>query len=973
MKFVYAFLFSVMFLSATSQNLDVFESEKEKKWVDSIFSSLTLKEKVAQLMIIRVNTPKSDSELKSTMELIKKLQPSGVTFFAGTSTKQAELSGEIQSLLRIQGIISIDGEWGVAMRLTDVPQFPYQMALGAIQDDSLIYEMGRAIGIQCKNLGIHMNFAPVMDINNNPENPVINYRSFGESAENVFGKGYQYAKGMEDVGVYATIKHFPGHGDTDSDSHYTLPLLPFDIKRLEDLEMQPFKKSIQQGVTGIMVGHLAVPALEPDTLRPISLSSRVVKELLKEKFGYKGLLITDGLGMQGVVKNFGEVLGAIEAFKAGNDLLLLPPKPLETVDKFVDLIGSKELSIDELNERVYRVLRLKYRLGLNLPFQIQENFDEDKLFSPEQVLLKRRLLEESITVLKNDNNVLPIKHLEKANLGLITIGGGVNNSFYEGLSRYFPLTQTVIELNQTEGFPEATDLEQFSHIIIALHDKVGSRPYNTPLYSDAVYRFVDELLASDKAILVSFRNPYTLSPIKGLKNAKAILTTYYDEDLTEDLASQIIFGGIGSKGKLPVSIEGFPLGTGVETEGGIRFKYTIPEEVGISSGVLYHKIDSIMMSSIDSAVFPGGVVFMAKDQKVFYQKSFGYHTYDKSREVESSDIYDLASVTKITGPLPALMVLTDENKFNLDATMGDDFSFLKNSNKEGLTWKAVLAHNARLKPWIPYYTTTKRKNGNYKWRTLSHKESKRFDFQLSDSLFLFRDYQQNIFDQIKKSDLNDKPGFVYSGLSFYMYPDLISRRAGIPYENFVKDSIYLKLGASTLTFNPAKSFSLSRIPPTEDDNFFRNRLLHGVVHDEGAAMMRGVSGNAGLFGNANDLGKLMQMYLNFGYYGGVRYISDSTFKEYTNCHYCSDGNHRGLGFDKPFLTEKERSVASVNASMQSFGHSGYTGTMTWVDPEYQYLFVFLSNRVYPTRTNNKISRFNIRPALHDVFYQLMSK
>ena len=440
--------------------------------------------------------------------------------------------------------------------------------------------------------------------------------------------------------------------------------------------------------------------------------------------------------------------------------------------------------------------------------------------------------------------------------------------------------------------------------------------------------------------------------------------------LQQSLAVQTLFGGIDIRNTLSEDLtNSFKKGNGFTLKGNLRLGYAPPESVGMDRNVLNEKIDPIVKMAIDSGAFPGCQIIIAKNQKVIFHKSWGHHTYDQKQAVALNDIYDFASVTKVTSALPALMKLHGEGKVSLDDPLGKYFPKFKNTNKANLPIRSILAHNAKLKPWIPYWRSTIKKNGKYKWRTFKKRKSRRFPTKVTDHLYLHRKYKKKIYKAIKESPLNEKSGYVYSGLAFYLWPEIVSELVNEDFEIYLKKTFYQPIGASTITYNPDDHFPLNRIVLTENDTFFRKVQIHGKVHDEGAAMMGGVSANAGLFGSANDLAKLMQLYLNEGTYAGERLIAAASVKEFTTCHYCEEGNRRGLGFDKPLIEyHPQKSSVAKDASPSSYGHSGYTGTFTWVDPEHDLIYIFFSNRVYPTRENRKIYQLNVRPDIHQLIY-----
>ncbi len=942
-----------------------------QKWVDSVFNTLTPRERMAQLIQVAAYSNREKGFEDSLSQLIKTHKIGGLIFFQGGPGRQARLTNRYQSESSLPLLISIDAEWGLGMRLDSTISFPYQMTLGAIQNDSLIYQMGGEIARQCQRMGIHMNFAPVADVNNNPKNPVISYRSFGENTKAVISKSRAYMQGMQDHGILTSAKHFPGHGDTETDSHYDLPKLPHDLQRLEQVEFAPFQKLIDAGVAGVMVAHMNIPALDSTENLPSTLSKPIVTDLLQKKMGFKGLIMTDALNMQGVTKFYkpGEV--DVKALIAGNDMLLFTQDVEKALDEIENAVRQRKISQREIDIKCRKVLAAKYWAGLSdyRPIKL-EGLIED-LNSSNADLLQRQLLEASLTVVKNES-AIPITNLETLSIASVSVGADHITPFQQMLEKYTRVDHFLVPKGATS--PQTGHLDnladRYDLVVIGLH-QVGRRPRNTAGYTQATYDLLQNLTASNKAVVVNFRNPYTLEYIPNAQNIQALVSA--SQDQAQEFAAQLLFGAIEAKGKLPVSVNGtFTYGLGLTTAGGARLKYTIPEELGINSQYLHRRVDSVVQVGLDSLAYPGAQVLVAKDGKVFLHKVYGYHTYEQQRPVREDDIYDLASVTKITGPLPALMRLHAEGKIDLDVPFSNYWEDFKGTDKDEMTVREVLSHYAQLQAWIAYWEDTKRKNGNFKSRYFRSDSSRKFPIRVAHNLYLRHDYRQKeIYKAIRKSPLGEEKEYLYSGLSFYLYPQIIENLTGRSYEEFLKKEFYHRLGAYTLTYNPLRYYSQERIVPTENDDFFRMQQLQGTVHDEGAAMMEGVSGNAGLFSTANDLAKIMQMYLQEGSYGEHSFISPASVREFSSCQYCDQGNRRGLGFDKPVLENKMDGSTAWDASDKSFGHSGYTGTFTWVDPENGLLFVFMSNRVYPTRENRKLYQLSIRPGIHQVLYDAL--
>ena len=960
------FIITGVFNSSVSQIKPPF-LDNQTDWVDSVFATLDLDAKIGQLFMVAAYSNRDDLHRQEILELVEKYKIGGLIFFQGGPVRQANLNNEYQSKAEVPLLVAMDCEWGVGMRLDSTIRYPYQMPLGAVQDNDLIHDMGKEIARQFKRLGMHVNFAPVIDVNNNAKNPVINFRSFGEDKFNVAEKGIAYMKGMQDYGVLACGKHFPGHGDTDVDSHKDLPVIGHNMERLNNVELYPFKRLMNEGLGSVMVAHLSIPVLDPTNNLPSTLSSPIIKGLLKDSLGFEGMVFTDALNMEGVAKYYepGEV--DLKAYLAGNDVLLFSLNVPKGIELIKEAVLDKKISLDEIDASVRKILHLKYWAGLDRKQYVETQGLIDDLNNIQTKLLNRKLVEASLTVIRNDDGILPLKGLDSLKIASITIDEEVKDPFNDRLSSYTNVDHLLISENQRTD--ELLSWLETHNLVILNVTGLSQYAYRNFGLTEAKISLINEIIKNKPVILVWHGNPYGLDKINTLDQAKAVIVSYQENTISFDLSAQLIFGGISANGKLPVSINNnYPAGTGVTVKGNIRLGYTMPEEVGLDGEFLNFKLDSIAKYALEEEVAPGLQVLVARHGKVVFHKAWGHHTYAREHEVKTTDIYDFASVTKVTSALPGLMKMHDAEKFDLDGTIGDYLDYFDRGNKKDLIIRRILSHNAGLQSWIAYWTTTFKNNGKYKRNTLSNDSSARYSIKLTDDLFLYNNYRDKIYKMILKSPVNPDQGYVYSGLSFYLWPEIIEELTGQDYETYLKSTFYKPLGANTLTFNPYKHFSLSQIVPTENDTFFRKMQIHGVVHDEGAAMMNGLSANAGLFGSANDLAKLIQMYLNMGSYGGNQFISEGTMKKFTFCHYCNEGIRRGLGFDKPLLENKDKGIPAEDAGPDSFGHSGYTGMFTWADPDSGILFVFCSNRVYPTRANNKIANLSIRPKMHQVIY-----
>ncbi len=938
----------------------------KNRWIDSVFNSLSLDEKIGQLIVVAVYPTIGESHQKQIDKIIEKYKPGALMFSKGSPIQQAVLTNHYQSISKTPLLISIDGEWGLAMRLDSVVEYPRQMLLGAIQNDKLIFDFGQEVGRQCNELGVHINFAPVIDINNNPLNPVIGSRSFGEQRWNVANKGFAYMFGMQQQHIIATAKHFPGHGDTNSDSHHTLPIINHPIHRLDSIELYPFKYLINKGLTGVMVAHLHIPALDSSENMVSSLSQQVVGNLLKKKLGFKGLVFTDALGMKAtsVVGSHAEV--AIKAFMAGSDMLLMPRDIPGLINGLKNAIKKGLISEKEINRRCYKILQAKSWVGLNKYKAVDIKHLHEKLNSPQAVAINRKLIEKAITLVENKDFIIPFKDIDKLKIASVSISRGNSTQFQKTLGLYDDVKHFYI--NKRASYSEFKKLMgklvNYDIVVLGFHSK-SHRPSLYGLTPQSI-KFAHALTKYTKVVVDIFANPYVLSRFNRNK-FYGIVMSYEDSKVSQDLSAQLLFGGISASGRLPVSAgKQYPVRTGKVQEK-IRLKYATPLEVKVNELKL-NKIDSIVTDAISRHAMPGCQILAIKDGVVFYSKSFGYHTYAKMHKVNNGDIYDLASLTKITATTPTIMKMTEEGRINLYSNISKYIKGLDTTNKRNIKVKQLLAHQSRLRSWLPFYLRTFDKTNRFKLDTsiYHHHKDSIYSLAVTDNLYMRKSYIDTMYKEIVQSPLISKKRYLYSDLGFYLLYKIISENLQDDFPHYLYSNFYKPLGSNTLCFNPLKRFPKNRIVPTEQDNRFRKQLVQGYVHDCGAAMMGGVSGHAGLFSNANDLGKLMQMYLQEGEYGGKRYFKDKTIKLFTKRAYSRSSNRRALGFDKPGT--RKNSPVIREASAKSFGHSGFTGTLAWVDPKYNFVYIFLSNRVHPNAKNRKLIDMNVRTKIQAVFY-----
>jgi beta-glucosidase-like glycosyl hydrolase/CubicO group peptidase (beta-lactamase class C family) len=941
-------------------------------WVDSILFTLSTDQRIAQSIWIAGWSDRDISHEVETTDIIKKYGIGGIIFFQGEPEKQIELTNYYQRISKVPLVIAMDAEWGIGMRLDNTEKFPYQMTLGAIRNDTLIYQFGKAVADQCRRVGLNVNLAPVADINNNPGNPVINYRSFGEERDNVATKSMIYVKALQENGVMATAKHFPGHGDTDVDSHSDLPIIRHSGERLDSIELYPFRKLISAGTGCIMTAHLNLPMLDSSTNLPSTLSPQIIKNLLKEKLGFSGIVITDAMNMKGITKFFKPGEAEARAFEAGNDVVEFVPDVEAALKEIRNLIAESRINLEEIDSKCRKVLALKYWAGLNKIQIINKTNISGDLNSGATRALIRDLYASALTLLKNDQNIIPVKNLQKIRIATVAINRKTVTRYQRRIADYQPADHYYVDPADKNSVAGILKKLAGYDIVIAGVYGLDQRPDRSFGITTELNSFLEKMIGSCRTIITWFGNPYGIARAESLKNVGGLLLAYQENDYTEDLSAQLIFGGIGARGSLPVTInQTWPYDFGLITPGNLRMQYGFPESAEMSSQFLERKIDSIVNSGIILKAFPGCEVMAARKGTVVFRKSYGYQTYENRIAVREDDLFDLASLTKISATLPGLMLLDGEGKFSPDKTLGEYLPFFKRSDKGNLRMSEILAHQAGFAAWIPYWKETIKKNGEFKRNIYKSEYSEKFPLEVADGLYITKRYRKNIFAEIKNSPLSEKK-YRYSDLGFIISPEIIENLSGERWYDYVTSNIYHKIGAYEIGFNPWQTYQLSRIVPTEYDSLFRKQLLHGTVHDEGAAMLGGIAGHAGLFATANDLMKLLELYRRMGSYGGEQIISNEVLERYTSFQFPENDNHRGLGFDKPLLDNaglsQKEAYPAKSVSPSSFGHSGYTGGFVWVDPEHELSYVFLSNRVYPTRNNTLITELNIRSEILQALY-----
>lgn len=956
--------FLLLVLSANGQNgpLVALDSIGQSNWVEEKYRSMSIEERIGQLLMVGVGSNQDQVSTDAIKKLIIDHHIGGVIFSKGVPVRQAKLTNEYQSTSKIPLLIGMDAEWGLSMRLDSTYAFPWNMTLGAISDSTIIERVGFQIGKHAKRIGVHINFAPDIDVSNNPKNPIIGNRSFGETALNVAVKGSAFSRGIEKAGVMACGKHFPGHGDTDTDSHKALPFINASKERMDSIELYPFSYLIKRGLSSIMVAHLDVPSVESREGHPSSLSKSIVSGLLKKELGFQGLVFTDALNMKAVSQfaNKGEV--ELEAFLAGNDVLLIPEDPILAKQKLVAAYENGTITEERLSMSVRKVLMAKYKVGLNKYGPVDlENISND-ITGVRNDLVYEEAIENAITVVKNDFSLLPIKNLENKKIAYVKFGDANAGPFYKMLSNYTDVAW--IDAKEITGHKKK--LADYNLVIIGLH-KSNANPWKSYKFSKNELFWLQEIarLQTSNTILAVFSKPYALLDVAGFGTIDAVVLGYQNSPVAQEKLAQAIFGAIGTKGKLPVSIgTKFSVGSGIQLKPIRRLGYSIPERVGMSSNGLA-TVDSLVQIGLDSLMFPGAQVLIAKKGKIVYNKNFGRPRYGSKEKITGKHIYDLASLTKILSTLPLLMKMEQEGSIALDDTFKDLIPEYEGTELENVTVLKALSHYGRLPAWIAFYINTLTESGKPSSVFYRNQPTDGFSYKVAENIYLTDAYKDSIYNRIGRQELKSNR-YRYSDVAYYVFKRYIEDFYGNSLDSLTRGFLFLPMGLNRTAFNPLGHFQKKDIVPSEEDQYYRYQTIQGYVHDMGAAMQGGVGGHAGLFGNANDVAKIMQMYLQGGFYGGRRFLDERTVKKFNTCYFCHKDVRRGVGFDKPQLKEKGPTCGCV--SKKSFGHSGFTGTYAWADPDAELVYVFLSNRTYPTASNTLLIKSSLRTRIQQAIY-----
>jgi beta-N-acetylhexosaminidase len=941
-------------------------------WVDSVYNALNENERIGQLFMVAAYSGGKNYNEDQVTQLLAAHQAGGLIFMQGGPARQAMLTNKYQHAAQVPLLIGMDAEWGIGMRQDSVKNFPRQMMLGATRDTALMYRMGADVAAQCHRLGVQIDFAPDVDVNNNPENPVINTRSFGQDKMWVSRMGIAYMRGLQNNGVMACAKHFPGHGNTSVDSHKDLPLITQTLPQLDTLELFPFRQMIANGVKSIMIAHLEIPALDTTAHLPSTLSKNVVTDLLRKKMGYEGLVFTDALNMQGVTKYFPSGEAELRAFEAGNDVLLFSQDVPTAIGRIKTAIDSGKIPQTALEGSVKRILIAKYDAGLNAWHDVNpDNITNDLNSGVDS--MRSRIAKAAITVVKDDNRIIT-KVNENMRIGYIGVNASKPTPLYYDLDNVFNNIKPVwLPKGSSADTMQKVldDMYKYDATIIAVHNLNFSPGNNYGLGEEAI-SFLQQAACHNNVLVVLMGNAYATQYFCG---AGSVVVGYEDDTITEHAMADVLLKKIKPHGKLPVTacVNGqsicpappHPVAIAKEPSNQLR-KVFYPVDAGVIDQNALDRLDMFMARNIADGVFPGCRVVAARNGKIFYDKAFGYMTYSKKQAVDTNTLYDMASCTKVLATNLAVMRLYEQGKLDLNKTIGDYLPAARGTNKAGLRIRDLLLHQAGLRGWIPFFKESVKdaevRNAIY---TTTRKPG--YDIQVAANLYLRNDYKDTMWAHIYSSSLENTGKSVYSDLDFYFLAAIAEQITGQRIDKYVEEQFYRPMGLKRITYLPLEKFDTTQIAPTEVDNFFRHQELRGYVHDPGAAMLGGVAGHAGVFASADDVAAIFQMLLNKGIYGSKRYFKAATVDLFTAYH--STLSHRGLGFDKPLADEENGGPAGDRCSGFAFGHQGFTGTCAWADPATGIVFVFLSNRVYPTAENVKINKLDVRTTAQDYIYQ----
>ncbi len=913
--------------------------EPDRNWVAKTLAGLSLRDKIAQLVQIRVMgryLNRGSAEYRALDREIRENRVGGVILFAGNIYESAVLLNDLQTSAGIPLIVSADFERGASFRIEDTTSFPWTMAIGATGSEEYARQLGAITGREARALGVHWVYAPVMDVNNNPDNPVISIRSFGEDPQLVARLGAAFIRGAHGAGVLATAKHFPGHGDTAADSHLGLAVIPSDRTRLDGLELIPFRKAIEAGVDSIMSGHISVPALAGEKEIPATLSQKILTGLLRESLGFRGLVVTDALEMGGITTRYWTGQAAVRAIKAGADMLLLPPDATVAINEVVRAVKRGDISEERIETSVRKVLEAKTRLGLHRSRLVPLERIREVVASPDSRGLAREMADRSITVVKDEMHLLPLHPLIPRRILSLAISSDIDPSpaaiFQGEMSRRFPgsRTMSVDPRTSDELITSISDAIARSDVIVCASLVRVISGKGTIALPQSQRAIIEKALNSGKPVIwVALGSPYIL---RSVPQVTTYMCSFSYSDVSQLAAARALSGEIPITGRMPVSIPGYArVGDGLQIPRLDMTLRTISAEAAGLPKDAFREAEQLLSSFVDSKVFPGAALIVGYQGAIVLDAAVGKLDYARNSGRTSGDtIYDLASVTKAVSTTSAAMMLTESGRLLLHVPVQDYLPEFRGTDKEKVLVQHLLTHSSGLPSRAKIYL-----------------EARGYD---------------EISARACSAPLEYPPGTraQYSDLGMILLGEIIQRAAGRPLDKLVQESLFAPLGMNSTRYRPARSL-IRRIAPTENDPW-RKRVVRGEVHDENAFAMGGVAGHAGLFSSAHDLAVFAQMMLNGGMYDHRRCFSPSTIARFT----ALEIGNRALGWGKP----TDADWTGKTFSPQAYGHSGFTGTSIWIDPQRQMFMVLLTNRVHPDRNPDRMPE--VRQAISEAVVRALS-
>lgn len=890
--------------------------------VDSLMAAMTLKEKIGQLFVVPAYGSfqnEHDRDLLRLKRLITRYNIGGLVFMSGDIYGQAVMTNKLQEISSVPLWIAQDMEYGAAMRVRGTTRFTPAMGVTATGDPANAYLAGKITALEAKALGVHQIFAPVLDVNNNPKNPVINVRSYSADPDTVALYGQQFIEGVESEGLLATAKHFPGHGDTDTDSHLSLPLISHTYERLDSLELVPFRETINKGLKSVMSAHIAYPNISDNIDMPATLDPSILNRILVDSLNFDGLIVTDGLEMSGIANRFSPGEAVIQSLLAGADMMLISPDEMTAVNEIERAVKSGRLSEQRINKSAKKILDLKLDRGVFENHTVNINDLSREIYAPEYQSTANRMARQSLTVLKNERDILPVREMNHQRILVVSVSDRDNNLIgstlpseirkYHSNVTHFSIDNRTTRVEAAEMLEAADKADLIiigSFIMVRSHQPIQMPEEQLGILKQLVSRH-------SPSVLMAFGNPYVVSD---LPNADVHVLAWSTDVNQVKQSVPGLFGASPVQGRLPANIPDlYTLGDGLKIDQTV-LRLDDPATTGLSIDSLVN-IDMVMQEAIDDSVFPGGVVAVVRDGAMVWQQGYGYHDYTKTREVRETDIYDLASITKVMATTTSVMKLVDQGRLNLDDKVAEYIPEFNEGEKKDITIEHLLLHTSGLPAFQVYVDKLKSRS--------------------------------EIINAIRNEPLESSPdeNYVYSDLGFILLGEIIEEVSGIRIDRFVRSQFFYPMNMHTAHFNPESigRWITRNIPPTEIDQTFNRGVVQGNVHDERAYFMDGVAGHAGLFASSRDIATYTYMLLNGGTYGARQYLSPETIDLFTGKR--STINHRGYGFDRK---ASGFSTAGSLTSDHTFGHLGFTGTSFWVDPEDDIAIILLTNRTYPSRT-----------------------